>query len=118
MLHNQQFFRVANDSDISHAISKEYFSKAIGHVKSCSLSYGPNGVSRGIATIVFNRNGDAEKAAATYNGVLVDKRPMKVCATILNLKTIAKPQSGGVGRRTKASRFGSPCWVSFLDFVH
>lgn len=58
--------------------SKEYFSKAIGHVKTCSLSYGPNGVSRGIATIVFSKHGDAEKAAATYNGVLVDKRPMKV----------------------------------------
>lgn len=64
--------------DVKEQMIKEYFSKAIGHVKTCSLSYGPNGVSRGIATIVFSKNGDAEKAAATYNGVLVDKRPMKV----------------------------------------
>jgi len=81
-------------------VSKEYFSKAIGHVKTCSLSYGPNGVSRGIATIVFSKNGDAEKAAATYNGVLVDRRPMKV-------ELVLEPKVPGL-----ESRVGAPNQVA------
>ncbi|KAF8445544.1 hypothetical protein BGX38DRAFT_1271213 [Terfezia claveryi] len=81
--------------DVKEVMIKEYFSKAIGHVKSCSLSYGPNGISRGIATIVFSRNGDAEKAAATYNGVLVDKRPMKV-------ELVVEPKRPGLEARVGA----------------
>lgn len=42
------------------------------------LTYGPNGVSRGIATIIFTKPGDANNAVTSLNGVLVDKRPMKV----------------------------------------
>ena len=42
------------------------------------LTYGPNGTSRGIATIIFNKSGDANNAAVQLNGMLVDKRPMKV----------------------------------------
>lgn len=63
-------------------VLKEYFSKVVGPVKTCSLSYGPTGQSRGIATIMFVRSGDAENAALSYNNVLVDKRPMKVCCTL------------------------------------
>lgn len=42
------------------------------------LTYGPNGISRGIATIIFNKPGDANTASVQLNGMLVDKRPMKV----------------------------------------
>ena len=42
------------------------------------LTYGPNGVSRGIATIIFVKPGDANKALVQLNGMLVDKRPMRV----------------------------------------
>ena len=45
------------------------------------LTYGPNGISRGIATIIFNKSGDANKASVQLNGMLVDKRPMKVGAS-------------------------------------
>lgn len=86
--------------DVKEQMIKEYFSKAIGHVKTCSLSYGPNGVSRGIATIVFSKNGDAEKAAATYNGVLVDRRPMKV-------ELVLEPKVPGL-----ESRVGTPNQVA------
>lgn len=42
------------------------------------LTYGPNGVSRGIATIVFSKSASANDALIQLNGMLVDKRPMKV----------------------------------------
>lgn len=42
------------------------------------LTYGPNGVSRGIATIIFNKSASANDALVQLNGMLVDKRPMKV----------------------------------------
>ena len=42
------------------------------------LTYGPNGVSRGVATIIFSKPGSAQDALQQLNGVLVDKRPMKV----------------------------------------
>jgi THO complex subunit 4 len=43
------------------------------------LSYGPGGVSRGIATIFFTRPDSAVKAVESQNGVMVDNRSMKVC---------------------------------------
>ena len=42
------------------------------------LTYGPNGVSRGIATIIFSKASSANDALVQLNGMLVDKRPMKV----------------------------------------
>lgn len=42
------------------------------------LSYGPNGESRGLATIIFARADGAAKAAKELNGLKVDGRPMKV----------------------------------------
>jgi len=42
------------------------------------LTYGPNGQSRGIATIFFRDPGSAAQAASSLNGVKVDNRPMKV----------------------------------------
>jgi THO complex subunit 4 len=42
------------------------------------LTYGPNGRSRGTATIVFAKSGSAAQAARELNGVKVDNRAMKV----------------------------------------
>ncbi|KAL9072892.1 MAG: hypothetical protein Q9161_003263 [Pseudevernia consocians] len=53
--------------------------------KKAMLTYGPNGMSRGIATIIFNKPGSADDALVQLNGMLVDKRPMKV--------KLAKPAS-------------------------
>jgi THO complex subunit 4 len=41
------------------------------------LTYGPNGRSRGVATIVFAKPGSAADAAKQLNGVKVDNRAMK-----------------------------------------
>lgn len=64
--------------DVSEAMIKEYFTKVVGPIKRCVITYGPNGQSRGIATVEFSRSSDAATAAQKYNGVEVDRRPMKV----------------------------------------
>ena len=50
----------------------------MGSVKRVTITYGPNGVSRGIATIIFAKPGAANDALVKLNGLLVDKRPLKV----------------------------------------
>lgn len=45
------------------------------------ITYGPNGVSRGVATIIFSKPSAANEALLKLNGLLVDKRPMKVFIT-------------------------------------
>ena len=42
------------------------------------LTYNQNGTSRGIASITFVRPETAAKAAKDLNGLLIDKRPIKV----------------------------------------
>ncbi|MCJ1324098.1 hypothetical protein MMC10_000760 [Thelotrema lepadinum] len=64
--------------DVNESQIKEYFNKTIGPTRRVSLQYGPNGSSRGIATIIFNKPGMANEAFKQLNGLLVDKRPMKV----------------------------------------
>ncbi|MCJ1473268.1 hypothetical protein MMC13_001919 [Lambiella insularis] len=64
--------------DVSEAQIKEYFQKSVGSVKRVFLTYGPNGVSRGIATVVFSKPGSANDAIDKLDGLLVDKRPMKI----------------------------------------
>jgi hypothetical protein len=58
---------------------QDYFSQTIGNVKKVLLTYGPNGRSRGIATIIFRAGDAAPKAVKQLDGVKVDNRPMKVC---------------------------------------
>ncbi|KAI9675231.1 MAG: hypothetical protein M1822_008968 [Bathelium mastoideum] len=64
--------------DVTETQIKDYFTKSVGPVKKVTLTYGPNGVSRGICTIVFSKAGSAAQAAESINGLQVDKRPMKV----------------------------------------
>lgn len=42
------------------------------------LSYGPGGVSRGIAHVTFHHADGASKAFSTLNGLLIDNKPVKV----------------------------------------
>jgi len=116
-------------SDVKEFMITDYFTKSIGHVRSCYLSYGPNGVSHGIVTLVFSRHGDAKRAAEIYNGALVDNMPMKVemvfepgprnpattftkpAATPKHVTNVA-PQGVTRGKRARDSRYGGsprPC---------
>ncbi|KTW30175.1 hypothetical protein T552_00652 [Pneumocystis carinii B80] len=66
-------------SDVTEAQIKDLFSKSIGPTRRCFLSYGPNGQSKGIATVIFQRKADASRAYAQYEGRLIDGvRKMKV----------------------------------------
>lgn len=64
--------------DVSEASIKDYFVKTVGPVKRVTVTYNQNGVSRGIASIIFSKPDTAAKAAKELNGTLVDGRPMKV----------------------------------------
>ncbi|KAI5310597.1 hypothetical protein KEM55_004754 [Ascosphaera atra] len=60
------------------ALITEYFSKSAGPVKKVILTYNQNGTSRGIASIIFRQPESAAKAAKDLNGMLVDKKPIKI----------------------------------------
>jgi len=76
--------------DVSETQIKDYFNKTIGPVKKALLTYGPNGQSRGISTIIFVKPGSAAEAAKALDGVKVDGRPMKI-EVILSAKDAPPP---------------------------
>ncbi|KAI9703792.1 MAG: hypothetical protein M1836_007562 [Candelina mexicana] len=63
--------------DVSETQIKEYFVKSVGPVKRVLITYGPNGTSRGIATVIFNKSTSANDALSLH-GLLVDGKPMKI----------------------------------------
>lgn len=65
-------------ADVSEQQIKDYFQQTVAAVKKVLLVYGPNGQSRGIASVVFFNGASAAKAVAELNGVKVDNKPMKV----------------------------------------
>ncbi|KAF4633677.1 hypothetical protein G7Y89_g4440 [Cudoniella acicularis] len=85
--------------DVTEAMIKEYFVKSIGPIKRCDISYGPGGVSRGIATIVFARPDSASKAVETLNGVLVDGKSMKIDVILDAKHAAAIPAPKGLSER-------------------
>ncbi|XXG97203.1 hypothetical protein Hte_003498 [Hypoxylon texense] len=64
--------------DVNESQIKEYFATSVGPIKRVELSYGPNSVSRGIATVTFAKLDGASKAFNALNGLLVDNRPIKI----------------------------------------
>jgi len=56
------------------------------------LSYGPGGVSRGIATVIFTHADGASKAFSELNGLLIDNRPVKVEVVIASADLIPQPK--------------------------
>ncbi|KAF2723887.1 hypothetical protein K431DRAFT_301405 [Polychaeton citri CBS 116435] len=81
--------------DVNETQIKDYFGKTIGPVKRVSVSYGPNGRSRGRAEIVFSKGDAAAKAAKDLNGVKVDGRAMRIEVIMgaSNVITAAGPKS-------------------------
>ncbi|KAG5517898.1 hypothetical protein PMAC_000353 [Pneumocystis sp. 'macacae'] len=66
-------------SDVTEAQIKDLFSNSIGPTRRCFLSYGPNGQSKGIATVVFQRKADAGRAYNKYEGKVIDgARKLKI----------------------------------------
>ncbi|EMC91922.1 hypothetical protein BAUCODRAFT_152279 [Baudoinia panamericana UAMH 10762] len=86
--------------DITELLLKDFFAKAVGSVKKVLLSYGPNGRSRGEATVIFSKPNAAAEAMKQFNNVKVDNRPMKI--EIVG-SSIAAP-----AKQTMADRMAKP----------
>jgi len=85
--------------DVNEAQIKEYFVKSVGPIKRVEISYGPNGVSRGIANITFSRVDGANKALTALNGLLVDGKPMKIEILVDASRAPAIPAPKGLSER-------------------
>lgn len=59
-------------------IHQDYFGTAVAPVRSVLVNYGPNGKSRGSASIIFSDSTAAARALADLNGVRVDNRTLKI----------------------------------------
>jgi hypothetical protein len=57
---------------------QDFFANSVGKVNKVQLAYGPNGQSRGEATITFPRRDLAIAAAKTLNNIKVDNKPIQV----------------------------------------
>lgn len=58
--------------------SQDYFGSTVAPVKKVILNYGPNGRSRGSATVLFSKP-TAAAEAVSLDGTKVDGRPLRVC---------------------------------------
>ena len=98
-----------------------------GPVKSAQLNYNAEGKSKGVATVVFTRHGDAAKALSEYNGRKLDDRPMRI-ELIVNpeapqlqklgpkpTKVTKKPTRGGPRRGRGGRTPKAPVDASQLD---
>nr|GAT51604.1 predicted protein [Mycena chlorophos] len=66
-------------SDVNENQVKELFQTTVGQLREVTLHYDSNGRSKGVATVVFNKKGDGNRAHAQYNNRLIDgRRPMKI----------------------------------------
>jgi THO complex subunit 4 len=63
---------------------QDYFTQTVGNVQRVILAYGPNGRSRGDATIIFRKGDAGQKAVKQLDGVKVDGKPMRVCTLYLS----------------------------------
>ncbi|KAK4154266.1 hypothetical protein C8A00DRAFT_14566 [Chaetomidium leptoderma] len=79
--------------DVSEGQIKEYFQQSVGQVKKVEISYGPGGISRGLAQVSFHHADGATKAFTTLNGLLIDNRPVKVEVVVASADLIPQPKS-------------------------
>ncbi|KAI1906805.1 RNA-binding RNA annealing protein [Ophidiomyces ophidiicola] len=86
-------------SDVNEANIKEYFHQSAGPVKKVMVTYNQNGTSRGIAAITFARPETAAKAAKELNGLLIDKRPIKIEVVVDAARAPAVPPVRPLGER-------------------
>jgi len=65
--------------DVNEAQVKELFHTTVGPLREVTLHYDSAGRSKGVATVVFSKKGDGNRAFAQYNNRLIDgRRPMKI----------------------------------------
>ncbi|KAG8715014.1 hypothetical protein FRC08_011110 [Ceratobasidium sp. 394] len=65
--------------DVNEEQIKELFQSTVGALSSVQLNFDSQGRSKGSATVIFQKKGDANLAFQQYNNRLIDgKRPMKI----------------------------------------
>jgi THO complex subunit 4 len=65
--------------DVNEAQVKELFQATVGALREVNLHYDASGRSKGVASVIFQKKGDGNKAYQQYNNRLIDgKRPMKI----------------------------------------
>jgi THO complex subunit 4 len=52
--------------------AQELFHTTVGPLREVTLHYDASGRSKGVATVVFNKKGDGNRAFAQYNNRLID----------------------------------------------
>lgn len=85
--------------DVNEGMIKEYFMKQVGPIKRVEISYGPGGVSRGVANITFSRADSAIKAVEECNNVAIDGRPIKIELILDATRAKAIPPPKGLSER-------------------
>lgn len=68
------------------------------------MSYGPNGESRGAATVTFLHIDSATKAAKVLKDVLLDKKPMKIDIIVDAKQAANLPAPKGLSERITAPK--------------
>ncbi|KAF5311148.1 hypothetical protein D9619_007801 [Psilocybe cf. subviscida] len=58
--------------DVNEAQVRDLFRTTVGPLKELTLHYDAGGRSKGIASVTFQRKGDADAAFASYNNRLID----------------------------------------------
>ncbi|KAJ7064931.1 hypothetical protein C8F01DRAFT_1128790 [Mycena amicta] len=101
-------------SDVNESQVKELFQTTVGALREVTLHYDAAGRSKGVATVVFNKKGDGNRAYAQYNNRLIDgRRPMKIeivmdptkaPAASLASRVAPAPAANGAAARTASIR--------------
>ncbi|KAI0262525.1 hypothetical protein BC834DRAFT_378923 [Gloeopeniophorella convolvens] len=59
-------------NDVNEAQVKELFQTTVGPLREVNLHYDANGRSKGVASVIFQKKGDGNKAYQQYNNRLID----------------------------------------------
>ncbi|GAA5859376.1 hypothetical protein JCM8547_002006 [Rhodosporidiobolus lusitaniae] len=87
--------------DVNEQQIRELFTSTVGPVRRVELSYNPQGKSKGVATVHFNKAEHATSAYTQYNKRLIDgKKPMKV-------EIIVNPNRAGTAGASLAGRLNA-----------
>ncbi|KAI9809937.1 MAG: hypothetical protein M1825_000370 [Sarcosagium campestre] len=80
--------------------TEEYLTKSVRvTVKRCMLTYGPNGKSRGVATVFFKEADAASKATHALDGTKIDGKPLKVEVVLESSQVPAPAPPKGLSER-------------------
>jgi len=78
--------------DVNEAQVKELFQTTVGPLREVNLHYDANGRSKGVASVIFQKKWDGNKAYQQYNNRLIDgKRPMKIEVVVDPSRLAATP---------------------------